>query len=182
MFETVPPIWHDIAQNFKNKSAVDCLAQWQSMTHTPVSVKGKGSWTGEEDTILVGMYKKYGKKWAKIAAHLPGRVGKQCRERFVNHLDDSLKKTEWSDDEEAILISMHQHHGNRWANISKQLPGRSDNDVKNHWYSTIQRKFQQHGKDVSDHAIRLDLRLLLVSITNCSWSRNWFKPLCNRFN
>lgn len=67
----------------------------------------------------------------------------------MNHLDPELKKGEWTDDEEAILIAMHEHHGNRWANISKQLPGRSDNDVKNHWYSTIQRKFQQHGKDVS---------------------------------
>lgn len=113
----------------------------------------------EEDLILRQMKEKYGKKWAKIAAHLPGRQGKQCRERFVNHLDPQLKKGEWTDDEEAILIAMHEHHGNRWANISKQLPGRSDNDVKNHWYSTIQRKFQQHGKDVSasndlDMAIR----------------------------
>jgi hypothetical protein len=53
-----------------------------------------------------------------------------------------------ADDEESVLISLHQTHGNKWANIAKQLPGRSDNDVKNHWYSTIQRKFQQHGKEV----------------------------------
>lgn len=66
----------------------------------------------------------------------------------MNHLDPELKKGEWTDDEEAILIAMHEVHGNRWANISKQLRGRSDNDVKNHWYSTIQRKFQQHGKEV----------------------------------
>jgi hypothetical protein len=112
-------------------------------------IKGKGSWTVEEDQILREKRSLYGRKWAKIAAHLPGRQGKQCRERFVNHLDPELKKGEWTDDEEAILIAMHEHHGNRWANISKQLPGRSDNDVKNHWYSTIQRKFQQHGKDVS---------------------------------
>lgn len=67
----------------------------------------------------------------------------------MNHLDPNLKKGEWTDDEEAILIALHEHHGNRWANIAKQLPGRSDNDIKNHWYSTIQRKFQTHGREVS---------------------------------
>ena len=88
-------------------------------------------------------------QWSKIAEFLPGRSGKQIRERFVNHLDPNLKKSEWTDDEEAILIGMHKHHGNKWTLISKNLPGRSDNDVKNHWYSTIARKFQMHGKDVS---------------------------------
>lgn len=113
----------------------------------PPSIKGKGSWTPEEDAILREKRALYGRKWAKIASHLPGRQGKQCRERYVNHLDPNLKKGEWSDDEEAILIALHEHHGNRWANIAKQLPGRSDNDIKNHWYSTIQRKFQTHGQE-----------------------------------
>jgi len=140
------PRWNEIAANFSNRTAIDCLTKWQTMTNPPV-IKGKGSWTAEEDAILREKRRQYGRKWAKIAAHLPGRQGKQCRERFVNHLDPELKKGEWTDDEEAILIAMHEHHGNRWANISKQLPGRSDNDVKNHWYSTIQRKFQQHGKE-----------------------------------
>lgn len=140
------PRWNEIAANFSNKTAIDCLTKWQTITNPPV-IKGKGSWTAEEDAILREKRRQYGRKWAKIAAHLPGRQGKQCRERFVNHLDPELKKGEWTDDEEAILIAMHEHHGNRWANISKQLPGRSDNDVKNHWYSTIQRKFQQHGKE-----------------------------------
>jgi hypothetical protein len=141
------PRWNEIAANFSNRTAIDCLTKWQTITNPPV-IKGKGSWTAEEDAILREKRRQYGRKWAKIAAHLPGRQGKQCRERFVNHLDPELKKGEWTDDEEAILIAMHEHHGNRWANISKQLPGRSDNDVKNHWYSTIQRKFQQHGKEV----------------------------------
>ena len=142
------PRWNDICKQFHNKSAVECLSRWQTMTSAP-NIKGKGSWTPEEDEILREKRAIYGRKWAKIAAHLPGRQGKQCRERYVNHLNPELKKGEWTDDEEAILIAMHQHHGNRWANISKQLPGRSDNDVKNHWYSTIKRKFEQHGKDVS---------------------------------
>jgi len=140
------PRWNDIAENFDERSAIDCLTKWQSISMPPV-IKGKGSWTVEEDNILRDKRQLYGRKWAKIAAHLPGRQGKQCRERFVNHLDPELKKGEWTDDEEAILIALHETHGNRWANISKNLPGRSDNDVKNHWYSTIQRKFQQHGKD-----------------------------------
>ena len=122
------------------------------MTKPPV-IKGKGSWTPEEDQILRDKRALYGRKWAKIAAHLPGRQGKQCRERFVNHLDPNLKKGEWTDDEEAILIALHEHHGNRWANIAKQLPGRSDNDIKNHWYSTIQRKFQTHGREVSSEKL-----------------------------
>jgi Myb-like DNA-binding domain len=142
------PRWNEVAANFHDHNAIDCLTKWQTLTNPPV-IKGKGSWTAEEDTVLREKRLLYGRKWAKIAAHLPGRQGKQCRERFVNHLDPELKKGEWTDDEEAILIAMHEHHGRRWANISKQLPGRSDNDVKNHWYSTIQRKFQQHGKEVS---------------------------------
>ena len=145
-YKNAAPRWNEIAANFPSRSAIDCLTAWQNETQPSII---KGSWTPEEDAILQAMRSRYGKKWAKIAQHLPGRQGKQCRERFVNHLDPALKKGEWADDEEAILIAMHQHHGNRWANISKHLPGRSDNDVKNHWYSTVQRKFMQHGKDVS---------------------------------
>eukprot|EP01082_Thalassiosira_pseudonana_P010887 g10681.t1 g10681 contig4:2328563-2329165(+) len=122
-----------------------CLEQWQSIS-VPDQVKGRGSWTTEEDTILVEKRGALGKKWSKIAYCLPGRTGKQCRERYVNHLDPELKAGEWNDDEEAILIAMHKHLGNKWTVISKQLPGRSDNDVKNHWYSTIARKFAQHGE------------------------------------
>jgi len=148
------PKWNEVAENFTGHSAIECLTKWQAMTNPPV-IKGKGSWTAEEDAILREKRQLYGRKWAKIAAHLPGRQGKQCRERFVNHLDPELKKGEWTDDEEAILIAMHQHYGNRWANIAKNLPGRSDNDVKNHWYSTIQRKFAQHGKDkLTDAAVQ----------------------------
>jgi hypothetical protein len=147
-YKDTAPRWNEVASNFQEHSAIECLTKWQALTNPPV-IKGKGSWTAEEDQILREKRSLYGRKWAKIAAHLPGRQGKQCRERFVNHLDPELKKGEWTDDEEAILIAMHQHHGNRWANISKHLPGRSDNDVKNHWYSTIKRKFEQHGKEVS---------------------------------
>lgn len=154
-YKDTAPRWNEIAANFTNHEAIDCLTKWQALTNPPV-IKGKGSWTAEEDAILREKRQLYGRKWAKIAKHLPGRQGKQCRERFVNHLDPQLKKGEWTDDEEAILIAMHEQDGNRWSNISKHLPGRSDNDTKNHWYSTIQRKFAQHGKEVGDCLIDVD--------------------------
>jgi hypothetical protein len=152
-YRDAAPRWNDIAGNFHNRSAFECLAKWQGISNNH-AIKGKGSWTAEEDQILREKRAIYGRKWAKIASHLPGRHGKQCRERYVNHLNPELKKGEWTDDEEAVLVAMRQVHGNRWANISKELPGRSDNDVKNHWYSTVKRKFAQHGEKVR-HDFRL---------------------------
>jgi len=145
-YKGATPSWIEIAKHFDDHNAIDCLDIWQSLTDPPAT-RGKGSWTAEEDQILIEKRALYGRKWAKIAAHLPGRLGKQCRERFVNNLDPDLKKgVEWTDDEEAFLIA-EKHNGTRWKNITDQLPGRSDNDVKNQWFSTIQRKFQQYGKD-----------------------------------
>lgn len=161
-YDGTSPRWNDIARNFQNRTAFDCLTKWQTLSSPPV-IKGKGSWTVEEDNILRDKRQEYGRKWAKIAAHLPGRQGKQCRERYVNHLDPELKKGEWTDDEEAILIALHEHHGNRWANIAKQLPGRSDNDIKNHWYSTIQRKFQQHGREKLISAAVQQVQMMVTS-------------------
>lgn len=141
------PQWDQIAANFPGRSAVDCLTQWHKMIPRD-QVRGKGSWTAEEDALLIEKHAFFGRKWSKISEFLPGRAGKQCRERYVNHLDPNLKKgAEWTDDEEAILISLHKNHGNKWTLIANQLPGRSDNDVKNHFNSTISRKFQVHGRD-----------------------------------
>jgi Myb-like DNA-binding domain len=151
---TAPP-WDKIAAHFFDRSPVDCLTMWQSLSISSV-IKGKGSWTPEEDQVLVDKKRLYGRKWTLIAAHLPGRLGKQCRERYVNHLDPVLRKGEWSEEEDSLLISLHTQHGNKWTLISQHLPGRSHNDTKNHWYSTIQRRFQQEGKEVCSKRITMD--------------------------
>ncbi|CAM9219811.1 unnamed protein product, partial [Phaeothamnion confervicola] len=100
----------------------------------------KGPWTKEEDDIIMSLYSSGVTKWAEIAVSVPGRLGKQCRERWVNHLDPNVKKTAWQPEEDRILVAAQQRLGNAWTRIAALLPGRSENSVKNRWNSATRRK------------------------------------------
>ncbi|KAF8783400.1 Transcriptional activator Myb like protein [Argiope bruennichi] len=114
--------WETIANLFPDRSDVQCQQRWYKVVNPELV---KGPWTKEEDEKVIELVKKYGpKKWTVIAKHLRGRIGKQCRERWHNHLNPCIKKTAWTLEEEKMIVHYHRILGNQWSKIAKQLPGR----------------------------------------------------------
>ncbi|XP_071932587.1 uncharacterized protein [Coffea arabica] len=142
--------WKKIAKCLPDRTDVQCLHRWQKVLNPELV---KGPWTKEEDDLIVELVGKQGnKKWSEIAKQLPGRIGKQCRERWHNHLNPEINKNAWTREEELILIEAHSAYGNRWAEIAKCLSGRSENSIKNHWNCSLKKKLEQNSSySVFDH-------------------------------
>ncbi|EXB54436.1 Protein ODORANT1 [Morus notabilis] len=113
----------------------------------------KGPWTAEEDKKLINFILTNGHCCWRAVPKLAGlrRCGKSCRLRWTNYLRPDLKRGLLTEAEEQLVIDLHARLGNRWSKIASRLPGRTDNEIKNHWNTHIKKKLVKMGIDPVTH-------------------------------
>ncbi|KAL4369721.1 hypothetical protein GQ457_05G011000 [Hibiscus cannabinus] len=114
----------------------------------------RGPWSIEEDHKLMIFIFNNGtipcwRNVPKLAGLL--RCGKSCRLRWINYLRPDLKRGSFTESEEDQIIRLHSHLGNRWSKIASHFPGRTDNEIKNHWNTKIKKKLKLLGLDPATH-------------------------------
>ncbi|XP_076900592.1 uncharacterized protein LOC143554790 [Bidens hawaiensis] len=102
----------------------------------------RGAWSSEEDKLLIDYIQAHGKGQWRTLPSKAGllRCGKSCRLRWVNYLRPGVKRGNFTSEENEVIIQLHSLHGSRWSLIATHLPGRTDNEIKNHWNAHLRKK------------------------------------------
>uniref|UniRef100_K3WIN3 Myb-like DNA-binding protein n=1 Tax=Globisporangium ultimum (strain ATCC 200006 / CBS 805.95 / DAOM BR144) TaxID=431595 RepID=K3WIN3_GLOUD len=122
--------WMAVAERVPGRDNAQCLQRWNKVLKPGLV---KGPWSVDEDNLLMETMLKGYDSWRQVAAHIPGRTAKQCRERWRNRLDPNINKAPFTDEEDNIIQQAYEKLGNRWTQIAELLPGRTEDSVKLRW-------------------------------------------------
>jgi hypothetical protein len=137
--------WKKISQHIKGRSSIQCLHRWTKILQPGLV---KGPWTLEEDRKLIEWVRREGpSKWSLCAEYIKGRTSKQCRERWFNTLNPSVKKGNWDVEEDYKIFILFRQFGGKWSKISQYFKGRTENSVKNRFYSTLRKIYTEKKKE-----------------------------------
>ncbi|CAH8353679.1 unnamed protein product [Eruca vesicaria subsp. sativa] len=143
----------------------------------------KGPWTPEEDEKLVNYVQKHGHRSWTALPKLAGlnRCGKSCRLRWTNYLRPDIKRGRFSPDEEQTILNLHAVVGNKWSTIANNLPGRTDNEIKNFWNTHLKKKMINMGIDPMTHRPRTDVISSLSQLVSMSSNLRGFVDMQLQF-
>lgn len=132
--------WPVIVEHMKGQTIDAIATRWKNCLNPELI---KGSFLEDEDQRIIQFVAEHGEnKWSEIIRVLPNRTMKQCRERWINHLNPSVKKDSWSSEEDIRIFELYKRLGGRWSRIARSMPGRSDNSVKNRFNSSISKRIE----------------------------------------
>ncbi|KAK7392208.1 hypothetical protein VNO78_20638 [Psophocarpus tetragonolobus] len=122
----------------------------------------KGPWTEEEDSVLIDYVNVHGEGHWNSLARSAGlkRTGKSCRLRWLNYLRPNVRRGNITLQEQLMILELHSRWGNRWAKIAEQLPGRTDNEIKNYWRTRVVKQAKQLKCDVNSKQFRDAVRFV----------------------
>ncbi|KAJ8622985.1 hypothetical protein MRB53_031514 [Persea americana] len=149
----------------------------------------KGLWTAEEDKILIDYIREHGQgRWNRISKTTGlKRFGKSCRLRWMNYLRPGVNRGNFTEDEDDLIIRLHNLLGNRWSLIAGRVPGRTDNQVKNHWNSHLSKKLMmkkdeentsESSKSLPHEGLGENLHLLQEARNSNTNSHPSFSAIC----
>lgn len=132
--------WSKVASFLKGRTAIQCSARYKRIKPGLT----KGAWTKEEDEQLLKLYQIHGKNWSMISKCMPQRTGKQIRDRFLNALENNLKKDKFTQDEDRKVMKYYLTYGTCWSKIASYLRGRTGDMVKNRFYSYLKNHLENY--------------------------------------
>lgn len=163
--------WKKIAEDIPTKTHVQCLHRYTKILKPGLK---KGPWTIEEDKKLLEWVKMEGpRKWSQCSDFITGRSGKQIRERWANTLNPSVTKGNWTEEEDAVIFKSFAILGSKWAQIALHLPGRTENSIKNRFYSTL-RRIAAESRKIEKSADNDDHNLLSNDATSLNSLLKYF--------
>lgn len=139
--------WKEVAGMVTGRASNECIQRWKNNLKPGLK---KGQWSRQEDALLIehvqaALARQVRRlNWSEIARFIPKRSSKQCRERWVNHLNPDVNKGEWTAEEDELLWEYQKEMPRKWAHLARKIPGRTENQVKVRW-NILNRHRQRYG-------------------------------------